>query len=62
MNKDAQFKNNGVKSGLGFTLIEIIVVITIVAILLTVSFLSLSDNLTSSRNTQRLSDISRLIT
>lgn len=57
------FKKTGLRSQkLGFTLVEIIVVVTILAILLTISFISLTDNLVGSRNTQRISDMWRLIT
>ncbi|MCK9272583.1 prepilin-type N-terminal cleavage/methylation domain-containing protein [Candidatus Gracilibacteria bacterium] len=51
-----------IKNNSGFTLVEIVVVIVILTILLTISFISLTDNLVGSRNTQRKSDIGRLIT
>jgi prepilin-type N-terminal cleavage/methylation domain-containing protein len=46
-----------IKNNSGFTLVEIVVVIVILTILLTISFISLTDNLVGSRNTQRKSDI-----
>jgi prepilin-type N-terminal cleavage/methylation domain-containing protein len=45
-------KNNG-----GFTLIELIVVITILAILGTIAFISLQGYSADARNSKRLQDI-----
>ena len=50
------------KQKLGFTLVELIVVITILAILWTIAFISLQWYSTSARDSARISDISRIKT
>lgn len=50
------------KINLGFTLVELVVVITILAILSTVWFVYFSDNITSARDSKRLTDISTIET
>jgi prepilin-type N-terminal cleavage/methylation domain-containing protein len=50
-------KTNG-----GFTLIELIVVITILAILGTIAFISLQGHSASARNSKRLSDVNSINT
>lgn len=57
-----QYKKNNLQSNYGFTLVEIVVVVSVLVILWTISFLSFGDNLVDSRNTQRMSDMWRLIT
>ena len=51
-----------IKNKLGFTLIELIVVITILAILGTIAFIALQGYSKSARDTVRVSDISRIKT
>lgn len=45
---------------LGFTLAELIVVITILAILATIGILTLSDYLSSSRDSSRITEIGQI--
>lgn len=44
----------------GFTLVELIVVITILAVLATVGILTLSDYLSSSRDSSRITEIGQI--
>jgi prepilin-type N-terminal cleavage/methylation domain-containing protein len=45
---------------LAFTLVELIVVITIIAILLTISFISLQSYSANSRDAVRISDMAKI--